>query len=184
MNLWALRSSTQNDAFVPVIHSQAARGHVGRIEKYRFRADPPAWLVRINCDIYAGARPMTVTPIYAALLAFLFIALSARAIRARRTARVAIGDGGDAVLVRAMRVQANFAEYAPLALLLIGFCELQAAPAWLLHVLGLLLLAGRTIHAFGLAQTRENFRLRVTGMSLTLTAIGAAALVNLVLAAL
>jgi len=66
-----------------------------------------------------------VTPLYAALLGLMFIALSIRTIRLRRRYRVAIGDGRKALLQRAMRVNANFAEYVPLALLLIYFVELH-----------------------------------------------------------
>ena len=57
---------------------------------------------------------------YAALLALLFVALSWRTIGLRRRYCVAVGDGGQPELLRAMRVHANFAEYVPLALLLIG----------------------------------------------------------------
>ena len=52
---------------------------------------------------------MAVTALYAALLTPLFILLSARVIGARRASSAALGDGGDPVLLRRMRVQANFA---------------------------------------------------------------------------
>ena len=71
---------------------------------------------------------MTVTPIYATILGLLFIALSVRTIRMRRKHRVAVGDGNNSELRRAMRVHANFAEYVPLALLLIFFVELDGTP--------------------------------------------------------
>jgi uncharacterized protein len=61
---------------------------------------------------------MPITAFYAALLAPLFILLAVRVIRQRRGARVAIGDGGDKLLLRRMRVHANFAEYVPFALVL------------------------------------------------------------------
>lgn len=71
---------------------------------------------------------MLVTPLYAALLGLLFIALSIRTIRQRRRFRIASGSGRKTLLQRAMRVNANFAEYVPLALLLIYFVELHAGP--------------------------------------------------------
>ncbi len=71
---------------------------------------------------------MLVTPIYAAVLALVFVGLSVRTIRLRRRARIAVGDGGDPRLARAMRVHTNFAEYVPLALLLIYFAESAGAP--------------------------------------------------------
>ena len=54
---------------------------------------------------------MTITPVYAALLGLLFIALSVRVIRLRRSRKVAVGARGDEAIERAMRVHANFAEY-------------------------------------------------------------------------
>ena len=117
---------------------------------------------------------MNVTPIYATLLGLLFIALSVRTLRLRRRHRVAVGDGDNAELRRAMRVHANFAEYIPLALLLVFFVEMDSAPAVWVHALCLALLCGRLLHAWGVSQTRENFRYCVTGMALTFGVIAAA----------
>lgn len=110
---------------------------------------------------------MTVTPVYATLLGLLFIALSLRTIRLRRRHQIAVGDGNNSELRRAMRVHANFAEYVPLALLLVYFVEHDGATMLLVHALGCALLAGRLLHAWGVSQPRENFRYRVTGMVLT-----------------
>lgn len=110
---------------------------------------------------------MPITALYAALLAPLLVLLAVRVIRQRRTARVGIGHGDDAELLRRMRVHANFTEYVPLALILIGLAESLKTTPLLLHALGLALLAGRLVHAFGVSQTKENLSLRVTGMSLT-----------------
>ena len=125
---------------------------------------------------------MAVTALYASLLACLFIFLSARVIGQRRSARVEIGSGEDPELLRRMRVHANFAEYAPFALLLMALAESLKAPLWWLHVLGLMLLAGRVTHAYGLAQTPHILRYRVLGMQLTFAVIGLAALTCFVLA--
>ena len=62
---------------------------------------------------------MPATPLYAALLGLIFVALSIRTIRLRRRYGVGVGDGNNTELQRAARVHANFAEYVPLALLLI-----------------------------------------------------------------
>ncbi len=111
--------------------------------------------------------PPVVVALYAALLALLYLGLGLRVIRLRRRLKVAVGDGGQPELQRAVRVHANFAEYVPLALVLLLLAELQGAPAWLLHALGLALLVGRLIHARGVSRTREDFRWRVAGMTLT-----------------
>jgi len=122
---------------------------------------------------------MIVTPIYAAIAAFLFVYLSVRVIRARQTHKISIGDADNLVLRRAMRVQANFAEYVPLALILLAFAEMQGAPGWAIHSLGAALLFGRMMHASGLGREPEPANLRTIGMAFTLTVIIVAALTNL-----
>lgn len=118
----------------------------------------------------------TITPVYAALLALLFVFLSLRTISYRRRFSVAIGSGEQALLARASRAHGNFAEYVPLALLLIFFIETGAAIPLLVHALCLLLLAGRLIHAYGISQEKENLRFRVTGMVMTFVTIVIAAI--------
>lgn len=118
---------------------------------------------------------MPITALYASLLVPLFLMLASRVIRARRSARVAVGDGGDTVLMRRMRVHANFAEYVPLALLLLALAESLATNIWLLHGLGLMLLGGRLIHAFGMSQPEEKFAFRVAGVGTTFWMMGIAA---------
>jgi uncharacterized membrane protein YecN with MAPEG domain len=122
-----------------------------------------------------------IVPVYAALLALLFCALSARVIRLRRAARVAIGAAGDKTLERAMRVQANFAEYAPLALLLLLLVEMRGGWPALVHAMAAALLLGRAVHAYGVSQDREDFRLRVAGMTLTFAVLLGASAALLVL---
>jgi uncharacterized protein len=127
---------------------------------------------------------MPITALYASLLAFLFLLLSARVISQRREARVEIGHGESRELMRRARVHANFAEYVPVALVLLICAESLKAPALALHVLGLGLVAGRAVHAYGLSQTPHNFRLRVLGMWLTLATIGLLAALCFALAVL
>ena len=120
---------------------------------------------------------ISIIPLYAGVLAILFIYLSVRVIRIRRRERIALGDKGNVHLRRAMAVQANFAEYAPLALLLGGFVEMQGFSSVLVHTIGLILVAGRFVHAYGVSQEDENYRFRVIGMSLTFLAIGLSSLI-------
>jgi uncharacterized protein len=119
---------------------------------------------------------MPVTPPYAALLALIFVALSIRTIRLRRRYRVGVGDGNHTELRRAARVHANFAEYVPLALLLVYFAETGGGPRLMIHALCITLLCGRLLHAWGVSQTQENYRYRIAGMALTFTVIISTAL--------
>lgn len=125
---------------------------------------------------------MPITTLYAGLLALVFVVLSFRTIGARRAARVEIGDGSDRELLRRMRVHANFAEYVPIALILMALAETLKSGALLLHGIGLTLLVGRIVHAYALSQSPHILRLRVAGMVATLTAIMAAAATCLALA--
>jgi uncharacterized membrane protein YecN with MAPEG domain len=119
---------------------------------------------------------MHVTPLYAAVFALLFFALSVRAVRLRRTLKVAVGDGGDPQMLRAMRVHSNFAEYVPLTLLLVSMLEWQGGHAGLIHAFCLVLLLGRLSHAYGVSRVAEDYRYRVFGMGSTFTVmVGAAA---------
>ncbi len=121
------------------------------------------------------------TSLHAALLGLLFVALSLRVIRIRRDERVALGDDGNPRLQRAIRVHANFAEYTPLALLLISLVELTGGSVWVVHGFGLTLVFGRGLHAWGVSRTPEILHFRVAGMMLTFAAIGGASLALLVL---
>ena len=68
-----------------------------------------------------------ITPLYATLAAVILIVLALRVIGARRSRRVAIGDGADDDLARRIRAHGNFTEYAPLALVLeLGGAEIDA----------------------------------------------------------
>lgn len=119
----------------------------------------------------------TLTPLYAAALALLFVAISVRTLRLRRHLRIVIGDGANETMLRAMRAHANFAEYTPLALLLIFFVELQAQATWLIHLLCLSLVIGRLSHAHGVSRSPENHLYLVFGMAMTFSAIIIAALI-------
>lgn len=119
---------------------------------------------------------LRIVPYYAAALALLFVVLSVRVIGGRREHKVAIGAGSRHALERRIRVHANFAEYAPFALVLLGMAELRSAPGPVLHGLCLSLLLGRLSHAWGVSQPDEDSRFRVVGMAATFAAILGAAL--------
>lgn len=114
---------------------------------------------------------MKILPVYAALLAILFVVLSIRTIRARRSLRIGLGHADNPAMLRAMRVHANFAEYVPMALILIYLVESSAARPMLIHLLGAALLVARLSHAFGVSREPENFKFRVFGMALTFTVL-------------
>jgi uncharacterized protein len=117
----------------------------------------------------------TILPVYAAVFAIFFVALSIRTIRQRRSLKIGLGDAGNKDMQRAVRVHANFAEYVPFSLLMIFLVEQSGVYAWLVHLLCLGLLAGRLSHAYGVSQAKENYKFRITGMALTFTTLFACA---------
>lgn len=123
---------------------------------------------------------MKIVALYAAVLTLMFLALSVRVIRLRRRLKVALGDGGHSELLRATSAHANCIEYVPLGLLLVLLVEQAAAPILFVHLVAGLLLVGRAAHAYGISQTAENFRFRVTGMVLTFASLTLAALYLLI----
>lgn len=120
-----------------------------------------------------------ITSYYAAVLALLFILLSIKTIKTRRQHKVAIGDGGEKSILRASRVHANFAEYVPLTILLIGMLEMQGFTTLIIHSLGILLVLARIAHAYGVSQTNENFKFRIFGTATTINIIAICALLLL-----
>lgn len=96
---------------------------------------------------------MTVTPLYAGLLALLFLALSARVVQGR--SEVSLGDGGDPMLLRRIRGHANFAEYVPLILLMMLMLESSGMPVWVVHAMGATLVVARGLHGIALSFTQK-----------------------------
>ncbi|MEM1236184.1 MAG: MAPEG family protein [Pseudomonadota bacterium] len=117
-----------------------------------------------------------ITALYAAPIALIFLWLSTRVILARRDEKIGLGDGGNKSLMKRMRAQANCAEYAPIGILLIGLVEINGGPALLIHMLGLSLLAGRALHAWGFSASPPVMIGRQIGMVLTALSIASAAI--------
>jgi len=122
-----------------------------------------------------------ITLYYAAALSLLLLVLSLRIVRLRRRHQVGIGSGGVAELQRAVRVQANFCEYVPLAVVLLALAEASTdLPGGVVHGFGVALLTGRVLHASGLGRSAGATRGRVMGTLLTWLVLGLTAIVAVV----
>lgn len=108
-----------------------------------------------------------ITLLSAALAALINLWLSIRCGRARTSAKVLHGDGGDVALGRHMRAHANFAEYTPIALVLVLVLELSGQAGWLLAGTALAFLLGRVLHALGMQSDKPSMG-RMLGMLTTL----------------
>ncbi|MGE5538603.1 MAG: MAPEG family protein [Gemmatimonas sp.] len=117
---------------------------------------------------------------YIGVFALLLVILSVRVSLARRQHHVALGDGGKPEVLRAMRAQANYVEYAPTFMILLAALAFVREPSWMIHALALIFLAGRLIHAWAMTQEiPAQLRGRVAGMTLTWAAIVAGAVMLL-----
>jgi hypothetical protein len=116
---------------------------------------------------------MTITPLYAGLLAIWFLVLSIRVVQ-QRGHGVSLGHGDDQVLLRRIRGHGNFAEYVPLLLVLIGMLELGGLQKWAVHALGATLLAARLLHGIALSFSEKWTFGRFWGTLLTFILLGVA----------
>ena len=115
---------------------------------------------------------MSPTPAHAAalwsgLLLILMVVLSARVVAQRRKHRVAVGDAGTPELLQAVRAFGNAAEYTPAGIGALAILAVAGAPGFLIHAGGLLLFAGRVIHAVAISRSTGASLGRSMGMILT-----------------
>jgi uncharacterized membrane protein YecN with MAPEG domain len=109
---------------------------------------------------------LPITSVFAILCAIMLAALTFPVVFQRKRAKISLGFHGDAVLERRVRAHANFCEYAPFALILIGLIEANGAPFWLVAVCAILFLIGRILHAAGIYTGQ--LPPRASGMVLTI----------------
>lgn len=121
----------------------------------------------------------TMTLLFASLHVLLMLALLVPISLHRRRERIGLGDGGDALLLRRIRVHANFVEHVPLALLLMALLEFGGLPRPWLWLLGVALLAARLLHAIGLSRRPGYSFGRFWGTALTWGVMLAMALAGL-----
>jgi len=120
-----------------------------------------------------------ITLLFASLQVLLMIVLLARVVRRRRHLRVGIGDGGDELLARRIRVHANFIENVPVAMTLMALLELSGLAAPWLWSLGGTLLIARVLHSIGLSGSSGESFGRFWGTLLTWVVLAAMALLGI-----
>jgi hypothetical protein len=86
----------------------------------------------------------------------------------RRSAKQALGDGGDARLLRAVRRHGNYAENAAIFVASLALLEMMAATRWFVIGLATLFILGRVLHVVGLSQENTVNRWRVSGIIITI----------------
>jgi uncharacterized membrane protein YecN with MAPEG domain len=94
--------------------------------------------------------PIPVTLATAACATFLNIWLGWRIARLRNEYKVSVGDGGHELLLRRMRAQANYIEFAPFFLILLGGLELSGGNRPALAAIAAVFILARIAHGFGM----------------------------------
>jgi hypothetical protein len=108
--------------------------------------------------------PITLTIAAAAVLINVWLGVRVSQLRWRH--KVPMGDGGNPLVASRMRAHANFIEYTPFFLILLGLVELsQGSKTWLWGV-AIVYILGRLAHPFGMDRKAPN-KLRIVGMIVT-----------------
>lgn len=116
---------------------------------------------------------MEITPsVHAAALwvglhLILLLVLSMLVVRQRRRHRIELGHGDIPELDRAIRAFGNASEYVPAGLAAIVVLAMAGAPILVIHAMGLTLLTGRIVHAFGLSRSGAASLPRAGGVLIT-----------------
>ena len=120
--------------------------------------------------------PITLT--IAGACALISIWLGLRVSHLRRTHKVSIGDAGNPAVITRMRAHANFAEYTPLFLILLGLIEASEGSQTWLWIVAILFVLARLAHPFGMDRPAPNaFRMGSVGVTwLVLLGLGAYAI--------
>lgn len=120
------------------------------------------------------------------VLGLIFMMLTVNVQRQRITTNTHLGDGsggtGTEALLVAVRSHANFAEYVPLSLLLIGGIAYAGVNRYLMLGLCVALVAGRIMHPFGMRLPAPN-PLRAGGIILNWVVILIASFTAIIMAA-
>lgn len=111
---------------------------------------------------------MEITIFFTALLGLWYFVLSARTIAGRGKYKVSLGSGESDDMLRRVRTHANFSEYIPLLLIIMGLLEFKEVSQIFLVLFGASLVVGRGLHFYGLYSAGTPFWPRVLGMHLTL----------------
>lgn len=121
-----------------------------------------------------------VTGLAAGVLGLMFVVLSGQVVAGRMGQKVMIGEGESASPLQvAVRSHANFAEFVPLALILIGYDELRTGPTWAVKIMAGALVLARLAHPVGMRMASPN-PFRAAGFMLSVLVIAAASILALV----
>ena len=119
------------------------------------------------------------TMLVAALLGLMKLTLGISVTKYRFQHKIMWGDASDDGMARRIRAHANFTEWVPATLILLGLVEMMGVSPVIIAVLGAMLIIGRALHALGLMGNAESFN-RATGIVINWAALGLASIIGIV----
>ncbi|MGV7033770.1 MAPEG family protein [Methylobacterium symbioticum] len=120
----------------------------------------------------------TTTAFFAGLFALLYVGLAGWVVAGRLSGQTLFGNGDEA-LTRRVRAHANFGEYVPLALLLVGLLEAGGASHGFVTGLLVVLFVARLLHPVGMLAPKnsaQQFACRGGGIVATFGVLAVAAI--------
>ncbi|WP_394391058.1 MAPEG family protein [Shewanella woodyi] len=103
--------------------------------------------------------PVAISGLYISITAILVVMFAMRVVKLRRKHKIGIGDSDNKELRIAGRVHANLIENAPIAMALLLVAELNGLAPLGLHLLGIMWVIGRVLHAIGLTKGQGGYHL-------------------------
>ncbi len=119
--------------------------------------------------------PVQAAALWIGLNMIFLVYISFRVGQVRTATKTSLGDGGDERLIKAIRTQGNYIEYAPAALLGLFILATLGVGSIYIHALGALFLLGRIFHLMGLGMGVWP-QGRMAGTALTMLTLFATAL--------
>ena len=124
-------------------------------------------ILSLSTGALSGSAETTIEApaalVYAGLHGLMLVFLSLWVLRYK----VRSGTRGAATAERMSRVQGNFLEYVPVALILLWLVESGGTPTAIVHAIGLTLFIARLLHAWGLGSTAAANYPRMIGALMT-----------------
>ncbi len=110
----------------------------------------------------------SISILFTIIFIIFYFVLTVFTIKARRSTRIAYGDGNNKKLIRAIRAHGNFFEFTVFFIISSFLIEALDGDAIYLLVVNILFVLGRVSHAYSMF--KEKLQFRVTGMMITLFA--------------
>jgi len=132
-------------------------------------------------DVFTAMRPLSAAALYIGLLIFMLMMLKGWVGRQRYKYGALSGDTSNSDFNRASRVQANAVEDVPALMVGIVVLALLGMPTWYIHMVGIVLVVSRILHATGLAAAGGKGKGRLfgtLGTMLVFIAVGGALVVH------